>query len=589
MLAYQENKASSFILVVIKKVKFWVAALLLVSTIWSIDLSLRPYIIKILIDRLQHVTQDTIIQELGQPIITYLLLSFLVMLIFRLRDFAYINLTPVLKRYIFDNLMQRMMQHSINIFHNNFSGNLVAKIKDVASGIPDLIKVSEELLGICFSLIIATFTVWTINYQFSILFILWLTIFISITLYSAKHAKKLCIAAAEAGSTTMGRMVDILSNIMNIKLFASQQEESKQLMTYLNNYVVNNQTRDRYFMRIFVLQGISFIVYQTLSFILLIHWYKLGKVTIGDFALLVMLNSAIVNNLWALSRIILNFTESLGNISQGLQIVLKPIEILDKINAKTLPITNGKITFEKVKFNYPGANLIFDNLSLTIAAGQKIGLVGYSGGGKSTFVNLILRLYDIIDGNILIDQHNIQDLTLDSLHNNIAMIPQEPILFHRSLMENIRYGKFNASDTEVIKAAQQANAHDFIMRLASQYDSLVGERGVKLSGGQRQRIAIARAILKNAPILIFDEATSQLDSITEQDIQASLWQLMQNKTTLIIAHRLSTLLHVDRILVFHQGKIIEDGTHLELMAQQGLYKNLWDTQVGGFIQDEQQL
>jgi ATP-binding cassette subfamily B protein len=215
-----------------------------------------------------------------------------------------------------------------------------------------------------------------------------------------------------------------------------------------------------------------------------------------------------------------------------------------------------------------------------------VGLVGYSGSGKTTFVNLILRMYNISEGNIFIDDQNIANVTQESLRSNIGIIPQEASLFHRTLMENIRYGRLDASDVEVIEAAKKAHAHEFIERLPEQYESLVGERGVKLSGGQRQRIAIARAILKNASILILDEATSQLDSVTESYIQESLWNLMQDKTTIVIAHRLSTLLHMDRILVFDKGKIIQDGKHSELLTDKGLYKTLWDAQIGGFLPEE---
>ena len=229
---------------------------------------------------------------------------------------------------------------------------------------------------------------------------------------------------------------------------------------------------------------------------------------------------------------------------------------------------------------------LFEKESVSIEAGQKVGLVGYSGSGKSTFVNLILRLYDVKNGSILIDDQDIKNVTQSSLRNSIAMIPQDPSLFHRSLMENIRYGSMSATDEDVVLAAKKAHAHEFISALPQKYDSLVGDKGVKLSGGQRQRIAIARATLKNAPILILDEATSQLDSVTENLIQESLLELMKNKTTIVIAHRLSTLLHMDRILVFDKGKIVEDGTHSELFAKSGLYKHLWDAQVGGFLGDE---
>lgn len=277
------------------------------------------------------------------------------------------------------------------------------------------------------------------------------------------------------------------------------------------------------------------------------------------------------------------FSEFMGNITQGLNIVLTPLGIADVPSAKELHVIKGQIAFDKVSFHHKGSEPLFDNMSIIIEPGQKIGLVGYSGGGKTTFCNLILRLYDVTDGRIAIDGHDIRDVTQDSLRANIGMIPQDPSLFHRTLMDNIRYGKSDATDAEVITAAKSAHADEFIVKLPQGYDSLVGERGVKLSGGQRQRVAIVRAMLKNAPILILDEATSQLDSVTERDIQDSLWNLMQAKTAIVIAHRLSTLLHMDRILVFDGGKIVEDGMHDELLACAGLYKTLWDAQVGGFL------
>jgi ATP-binding cassette subfamily B protein len=300
-----------------------------------------------------------------------------------------------------------------------------------------------------------------------------------------------------------------------------------------------------------------------------------------------MTNFNIINTLFQFSHTIGDFIANWSAVDQAIALLdAREMTHSDKPKATALNCTHGKITFDQVKFHYKGTEKLFQNKSIEIQAGQKVGLVGYSGGGKSTFVNLILRLYEVIDGAILIDGQDIRDVTQDSLRENIAMIPQDPSLFHRSLMENIRYGRVDSTDQEVIEAAKKAHAHEFIEKLKQGYDSLVGERGVKLSGGQRQRIAIARAILKNAPILILDEATSQLDSVTESLIQESLWELIQNKTTIVIAHRLSTLLHMDRILVFDKGKIVEDGTHGELLAKGGLYKNLWDAQVGGFFPDK---
>lgn len=311
-----------------------------------------------------------------------------------------------------------------------------------------------------------------------------------------------------------------------------------------------------------------------------------------------MTNFNIINALFQLSHTLRDFIANWGAVDQAIALLeTSQITHSDKPEATTLVFHKGTIIFNNVKFHYKGTKPLFQNKSIEIKAGQKVGLVGYSGGGKSTFVNLILRLYDVTDGAILIDGQDIRDVTQDSLRKNIAMIPQDPSLFHRSLMENIRYGRIDATDEEVIEAAKKSHAHEFISTLPQGYDSLVGERGVKLSGGQRQRIAIARAILKNAPILILDEATSQLDSVTESLIQESLWELMSSpvtrhgeqsaaiqknhkdwiaspsvrndglRTTIVIAHRLSTLLHMDRILVFDKGKIVEDGTHSELLAR----------------------
>lgn len=311
----------------------------------------------------------------------------------------------------------------------------------------------------------------------------------------------------------------------------------------------------------------------------------LSVVCSGAFALLISVNLAIIGFLWELSKNITLFSELAGSVHQGLIIALTCEGVLDKQDAKILNVSQGRIVYDKVRFRYKDAEPLFQNKSITIEAGQKVGLVGYSGGGKTTFASLILRLYDVIDGSVFIDNQNISFVTQDSLRRNIGMIPQDPSLFHRSLMENIRYGRIDATDEEVIEAAKRAHAHEFIIKLPQGYESPVGERGVKLSGGQRQRIAIARVILKNAPILILDEATSQLDSVTESYIQESLTELMKEKTTIVIAHRLSTLLHMDRILVFEKGRIIEDGTHKKLLAAGRIYAELWNAQVGGFLSD----
>lgn len=277
------------------------------------------------------------------------------------------------------------------------------------------------------------------------------------------------------------------------------------------------------------------------------------------------------------------FSRELGTINSALSLVNQAPDLTDKKDAPALLIQHGNITFNNVCFAYNNKHTVFQNLTVHIPAGQKVGLVGFSGSGKTTFVNLILRFYDIQSGNISIDQQLIAEVTQDSLRSQIAMIPQDPSLFHRTLMENIRYGRLDATDEEVINAAKLAHCDEFIDKLDGQYNALVGERGIKLSGGQRQRIAIARALLKNAPIFLLDEATSALDSMTEKLIQECLKNLMQNRTTIVIAHRLSTLADMDRILVFHQGQIIEEGTKDSLLKNGGHFAKLWEMQTDGFL------
>jgi ATP-binding cassette subfamily B protein len=311
--------------------------------------------------------------------------------------------------------------------------------------------------------------------------------------------------------------------------------------------------------------------------------WQQGLIGVGDFAMSTSLALLIITDARNLSRHFLEIFEHSGNIANGVQTIIRPYEIVDSEAAKPVIVKQGEIAFQQVDFSYSANKKIFNQLNITIPAGQRVGLVGYSGSGKSSFVNLILRFYDVQAGCIRIDGQDIRQITQDSLHQAIGFIPQDPSLFHRTLLENIRYGCLEATDEEVVAAAKLAHAHEFISTMPEGYAAMVGERGVKLSGGQRQRIAIARVMLKNAPILILDEATASLDSATEFYIQQSLELAMMNKTVLVIAHRLSTIAHLDRILVFEQGQIVEDGSHAELLAAGGHYKKLWDKQAGGFL------
>jgi ATP-binding cassette subfamily B protein len=575
----------AFVLYVLSPFKKWVAFIGLVCLLIASDLAFRPYLSKIILDKLQNSNSDNVLNLLLVPISIFLSLSILVNLAWRLMDYTWLNLNPGLKSYVGEILMQRMMLHSYQLFQDNFTGTLTSYVKEVMSNIPDTIRLlADGFLLHIIALPLSIFVISQVHPILGCMLTAWLIVFILLSIILSRGVRPYSIQSSKTKNKVVGAITDILGNIISVRLFAAADLESKNFKQYLNAYYNADQKRDWYLLKMFAVLGTSFIVFETVACFWLINAFKKGLVTVGDFALVFSLSITLIDRLWDLSKHIGQLSDLIGSLQQSLELILSPIQIQDAENSKTLQVTKGIITFDHVQFSYNGNEPLFENKTITINAFEKVGLVGYSGGGKTTFVNLILRLYDLNAGKILIDDQDIKTVTQDSLRKSIALIPQDPTLFHRSLIDNIRYGKPEASDAEVIEAAKKAYAHEFIISLPNGYESLVGERGVKLSGGQRQRIAIARAFLKNSPILILDEATSQLDSITENVIQNSLKELMINKTTIVIAHRLSTLLQMDRILVFDKGKIVQDGTHEELLATAGgLYKHLWDAQVGGFL------
>jgi ATP-binding cassette subfamily B protein len=381
-------------------------------------------------------------------------------------------------------------------------------------------------------------------------------------------------------------VVDAVTNLTSTRLFARLDYEREYLDEQLKKEMRAVRRSNSYSERVRWFQYSAAAVLKIGVLYYALQLWGRGEISVAEFVVASTTTLLIINEARNLSRRFLEFFEYLGNVANGVHTIVRPHEVTDVPGAQRMPIERGRIEFQDLSFGYTPEQLIFEHLSVTIPAGQRVGLVGFSGSGKSTFVSLILRLYDPQSGRILIDGHDIRAMTQDSLHSQLSLIPQDPNLFHRSLLENIRYGRLDATDEEVVDAARKAHAHDFIKKIKGQYASLVGERGVKLSGGQRQRIAIARVVVKNAPILILDEATSSLDSITEQAIQETLNEVMQGKTVIVVAHRLSTIAHLDRILVFDQGRIVEDGTHNELLALGGSYYQLWSRQAGGFVLDD---
>lgn len=579
--------AFPFLLNSIKPFKFYVGLHLFVVLYNAIDLSLWPYISKLLIDKLTVTPRELVISETWPIALLLIIFTILPGMVWRLCDFSWMNLTPALKKKITSESMDYAMQHSHNYFQNNFSGSLANKVRDLANSTPPMLgRILYSFLNVTLSLIIAFITLFTVHKIFAFGLIIWAAIFIFMALKAAKIVNPLSIATADQQTKIMGSLVDILSNISNVRFFNGSRYESNRIKALQDDYTTLSKRRNLFLIKFYIIHAITFSAYFVFCIVTLIWLYSQNLVTLGDFLLLFTINNWIIHLMWMSANELNGFLEDVGTINQALSVVNEALQITDESNAKNLAANRGEIIFKNVNFAYKDSTPLFHEKNITIKPGEKIGLVGHSGGGKTTFVNLILRFFDLNSGHILIDGQDISKVTQESLRNAIGMIPQDPSLFHRTLLENISYGS-NEENSAIIEAAKKAHAHEFIEKLPLGYDSLVGERGVKLSGGQRQRIAIARAFLKDAPILILDEATSQLDSITENLIQESLAKLMKNKTTIVIAHRLSTLKHMDRILVFDKGEIIEDGSHQTLLDLNGTYKKLWDSQVGGFIADDE--
>jgi len=415
---------------------------------------------------------------------------------------------------------------------------------------------------------------------FSLIFFVISVAFIITAYHCANSIQPYAKAYGSARAKNLGTIVDCLSNILNMLLFAREDYEARYLAKTTADTVETDQSMQfKNMLNASLLGGFAWIL-QAGSIILLLFLGNKGMISVGDFAFIFILAITVIDQIWFLTESLLVVGEQTGLCQQAIDTIFT--EHYQKTNsaAASLHITHGEIIVDQVNFGYQSDIFVIKDLSIHIPGGTKVGLVGYSGAGKSTLVQLLMCLYDIQHGKILIDQQDISTINKQSLREKVAFIPQQPSLFHRTVYENILYGKIDASYEEVIEASKKAHAHEFIINLPQGYETVVGERGLKLSGGQCQRIAIARAILKDAPVLILDEATSSLDSLTEKLIQESLKMAMSNRTVIVIAHRLSTILSMDNILVMDDGKIIEMGNHKQLIEAGGFYKILWDAQSG---------
>lgn len=552
---------------------------------WPINEMVIPYIINQVVDILSSgASKSEVLDALTLPL--SILVGMLLMneVFLRCNDYLAAKVIPQFRTNITMAMVEHAKGHSHRYFMENFAGSISSKVTKLAVSMGAIMgDLVSNFFPVTASFAIGMLLMYQIDPIFSGMTAVWFIVQMGAFWCLMRKCQRLSEYYSEAESRRNGIIVDLFNNITSMRLFARNRYENAYLQTYQQEEQKRSETYRLYLFKIKMVFGLISITMMLSWWSMVLYQWYFDAISLGDVTQLLMQQWALTGLIWWMGMQLMRVYEEIGTCQEALSIIRDPYEINDAADAAPLTLNKGKITFERVGFEYQDSRAVFSDKNITIQAGQKVGLVGFSGSGKSTFVNLILRLYDLQSGRILIDGQDIAAVTRDSLRDHIAMIPQDPTLFHRTLRDNIRYGKLDATDADIEDAAAKAYASDFISELPDGYEALVGERGVKLSGGQRQRIAIARAILKDAPILILDEATSSLDSVSEQRIQKSLHTLMQDRTVIAIAHRLSTLADMDRILVFDQGKIIEDGSHRELLAAKGHYAKLWEQQVGGFL------
>jgi ATP-binding cassette, subfamily B, bacterial len=477
--------------------------------------------------------------------------------------------------------------HSYTFFSGNFTGSLVQRIGRLARSlnsitdrffynvIPTMVRVVGIILVLSFTYPLLA---WILGS--------WIIFLFGTSWAIANWKLKWSLLTAEADSRVGAATSDSIGNHTTIQLFSGAEHENKRFGDIVREHAHLWFKRWSLDTIIDSIQGLLNVIMQFVIFYIMIGYWEKGGVSVGMFVLAQTYILSLNDDLWQSSRVVRDMYEAFADSKEAIDIMKLPHAIQDVPNASVLKVPKGAVVLSDVKFGFDPLKTVVKNISLSMAPGERVAFIGPSGAGKSTLVRLLLRFYDIQSGAITIDGQNIAQVTQESLRNSISFVPQDPILFHRSLKENIRYGRFDATDEEIVQAAKLAHCHEFISGFPLGYDTLVGERGVKLSGGERQRVAIARAILKNAPILILDEATSSLDSHSETLIQDALDVLMKGKTVIVIAHRLSTIRKMDRIVVIDHGTIIEEGTHDSLLAKGGMYAKLWSLQSGGFIKEE---
>ncbi len=492
--------------------------------------------------------------------------------------------------YLARDVFNKLTVRDYSFFTDNFVGSLVKK----GMAVPRSFEVFTDTLAFnivsnIFPIIFAMIILWQYSPWIALVLLFWIVVTIMIALPIIRGRSKLVAERHIAASLLTGRFSDAMTNMLAVKSFAQERKEDENFGEHVDSWTTKfKKAADYQNIRFDTAISPIYVITNIFGLVMAVYFTQKFGLAAGTLVVVFSYYSQITRIFWEINRVYRNIESSISEAAEFSQLVMDEPLVKDIPESANLNVSNGDIVFSNINFKYEGGDegdLFLNDFSLTIKSNQKVGLVGPSGGGKTTITKLLLRFVDVESGAVTIDGQDIRAVTQASLREAIAYVPQESLLFHRSIYENIAYGNSHATEEDVFRAAKLARAHEFIEKLPHGYQTLVGERGIKLSGGQRQRVAIARALLKRSPIIVLDEATSSLDSVSEKYIQEGLWELMKGKTALVIAHRLSTIKHLDRIIVLDEGKIIQDGTHDSLIKVPGLYAKLWSHQSGEILED----
>lgn len=548
---------------------------------------IRPIFFKRIIDTFSDLYTDKFLlaPKLFQLFLIILFINLFLLVLARFGKFLMFKFEINVIKKLRDFTFKKITNNSQSFFNNTFSGSLVTKSRRFVGSFEQMFDILVydfyASLIICTGIFIVVFNQ---SPKIGLIFLAFFFVYLFVILFFIRFKIKYDLAEAKADSRIGGRLADVFGNILAVKIFSARKNEIVSFDEVTNDAA--NKSKKSWFFALKIELIQSVLVFSTNSAILyyMINLWLDNKISTGTVVLVQTYMVIVFEKLWNMSNSFMRFMKALADMQEVFDILNSVPDILDPEKPEKIKMNKGHLVFKDVNFVYKNGQEVLNNFNLDIKPGERIGIVGHSGAGKSTITNLILRFMDVTGGMITVDDQDIRNVTQDDLRTRISYVPQESILFHRTIRENIAYGKPNATMKEIEEVAKKAYAHEFISKLPHTYETYVGERGVKLSGGERQRVAIARAMIKDSPILILDEATSALDSISEKYIQDALNELMKGKTTIVIAHRLSTIQKMDRIIVLEDGKIVEDGNHQELLAKEGNYADLWNHQVGGFIE-----